>query len=56
MKNLLKKFLKDEKGVTAIEYALIALLIALAVIVTVTLVGKQLNTVFSQVQSALTGS
>jgi pilus assembly protein Flp/PilA len=52
----IKKFLKDEEGVTAIEYGLIAALIAVAVIATVTLVGNQLKTVFSQVQSGLAGS
>jgi pilus assembly protein Flp/PilA len=56
MKNLFKKFLKDEEGVTAIEYGLIALLIALAVIITVTAIGNQLKTVFSQVKSGLAGS
>jgi pilus assembly protein Flp/PilA len=50
----IKKFLKDEEGVTAIEYGLIAALIALAVIVTVTAVGKQLNTVFTGIKSGLT--
>ena len=45
----IKKFLKDEEGVTAIEYGLIAALIALAIIVAVALVGTNLNTAFNNV-------
>ena len=54
--NETRKFLQDEEGVTAIEYALIAALIAIAVIATVTLVGTQLNSVFMRVCNALKGS
>ncbi len=39
----------SERGVTAIEYALIAALIALAIIAAVTLVGTRLNTLFNSV-------
>lgn len=44
-----RRFLRDEQGVTAIEYGLIAALIAVAVIVTVTAVGNQLSGVFSNI-------
>ena len=54
--NETRKFLQDEEGVTAIEYALIAALIAIAVIATVTLVGTQLNSVFLRICNALKGS
>lgn len=54
--NETRKFLQDEEGVTAIEYALIAALIAIAVIATVTLVGTQLNSVFMRICNALKGS
>ena len=54
--NATRKFLRDEEGVTAIEYALIASLIAIAVITTVTLVGTQLNVVFQKICTALKGS
>ena len=40
---------KREEGVTAIEYGLIAALIAVAIIVAVALVGTNLNTTFSNV-------
>lgn len=43
------KFLNDEKGVTAIEYALIASLIAVAIIVGASSLGKQLNNAFAYV-------
>ena len=49
-------FLKDESGATAIEYALIAALISIAAIVTLTGVGSQVNTTFSTVNSTLAGA
>ena len=48
MKKLLR-FLKDEEGVTAIEYGLIAALIAVVIIATVTLVGARLSGVFNTI-------
>lgn len=41
--------LDSEKGVTAIEYALIASLIAIAIIVGITLLGTNLNAMFTYV-------
>ncbi len=52
MKKLMR-FLKDEDGVTAIEYGLIAALIAVVIIVAVTAVGTQLKATFNKVDSAL---
>ena len=49
----IKKFVREEDGVTAIEYALIAALIAIVIIITVGNVGTNLNLVFSKVASAL---
>lgn len=49
-----RKFVRDEEGVTAVEYGLIAALIAVAVIVTVASIGVQLNTVFARVLRCLT--
>jgi pilus assembly protein Flp/PilA len=46
-------FLSDESGVTAIEYALIASLIAVFIIVAVQLVGTQVSTVFNEVGTKL---
>lgn len=45
----LKRFLKDEDGVTAIEYGLIAALIAVAIIAAITAVGSNLSTIFNYI-------
>lgn len=42
----IKKFLREEEGVTAIEYGLIAALISVVIIVAVRLVGTNLDLVF----------
>ncbi len=52
MKKLLR-FLKDEDGVTAIEYGLIAALIAIGIIAAVTAVGIKLQATFNTVDAAL---
>jgi pilus assembly protein Flp/PilA len=49
----LLRFLKDEAGVTAIEYGLIAAGIAVAIIATVQALGSNLNTTFTSVSTAL---
>ena len=49
----MKRFLKDEAGVTAIEYGLIAALIAVVIVTAVKLIGTNLNTVFGKVSTAL---
>lgn len=51
--NASRRFLKDEEGVTAIEYGLIAALIAVVIIGAVTIVGENLTTVFEDVGAAL---
>jgi pilus assembly protein Flp/PilA len=50
------RFLKDEDGVTAIEYGLIAALIAVVIIVAVTLVGTELSDTFNEVGQNLAGA
>lgn len=50
---MFKKFMRDEEGVTAIEYGLIAALIAVAIIASVELVGGGLNNTFNTVQGRL---
>ena len=49
----LRKFAADLSGATAIEYGLIAALIAVVIIGAVTLVGTNLTTVFTSVSSKL---
>ena len=53
MKNLVSRFVSDESGVTAIEYGLIAALIAVIIIGAVTTVGSNLKTTFSTVAGSL---
>jgi pilus assembly protein Flp/PilA len=48
-----KGFLSNESGATAIEYGLLAALIAVAIIVTVKAVGTQMSAVFDKVQGNL---
>jgi pilus assembly protein Flp/PilA len=47
MTNFMKRFAKNESGATAIEYGLIAALIAVTIITAVTALGGALNTKFS---------
>ena len=53
MRNFLKRLWSDERGATAIEYGLIAGLIAVVIIGALTLTGNSLNTVFGQVADKL---
>ena len=53
MKNLVSRFVSDESGVTAIEYGLIAALIAVAAVVAMTAVGTSLTGIFSTVATDL---
>jgi pilus assembly protein Flp/PilA len=53
MKLTLRKFLADESGATAIEYALLAACISLAIISGVNGVGKQLSTKFASITTSL---
>ncbi|MGP8475312.1 Flp family type IVb pilin [Burkholderia sp. PR2] len=54
MKALIKRFLKEEDGVTAIEYGLIAGLIAVAIIASVSTIGTNLGTMFSTISNCVT--
>jgi pilus assembly protein Flp/PilA len=49
----IKRFLKDEEGASAIEYALLAAFIALAIVATLPGVGAALRNVFTRIQAAL---
>jgi len=53
--NATRRFLRDEEGVTAIEYGLIAALVALAIIAGARLLGTNLNTLFTTIATTLTG-
>jgi pilus assembly protein Flp/PilA len=47
--NMLTKFIRDEQGATAIEYGLIASLIAVIIIAAVALVGTNLTATFNSI-------
>ena len=53
MENLINCFLRDEAGATAIEYGLIAALIAVAIIGILGTVGSNLTSVFTTVSDKL---
>jgi pilus assembly protein Flp/PilA len=49
----LKTFVADESGATAIEYALMSSLIALALVTALTNLGTRLSTEFSEISGVL---
>ena len=49
--NTLMTLKRDEKGVTALEYGLIAALIAVVIVTAVTTIGTNLNTTFTTIGS-----
>jgi len=53
MSKFVTRFLKDESGATAIEYGLIAALIAVVLVGALTAVGGSLNSKFEEIKSAL---
>jgi pilus assembly protein Flp/PilA len=53
MSILVKRFISDERGATAIEYGLIAAGISVAIIAVVQSLGSSLNTTFTSVATAL---
>jgi len=53
MLKLIRKFKRNQSGVTAIEYGLIAALVAVVIITAVTIVGTQLSQTFNTVATAL---
>ena len=55
MRHLFHRFIDDHSGVTAIEYGLIAALIAVVIIVAVTAVGTNLSATFTSIGTALAG-
>lgn len=53
MKNKFIEFLRDEEGATAIEYALIAALIAVAAITAMSSVGTEIAAFFTRIAGEL---
>jgi len=56
MKNLFSRFANDESGATAIEYGLIAALIAVVIIGALQLLGEELDDTFGEVSTAISGA
>jgi pilus assembly protein Flp/PilA len=53
MSKFVSRFLKNESGATAIEYGLIAALIAVVLVSAVGIVGNNLNGTFTKIGNAL---
>jgi pilus assembly protein Flp/PilA len=56
MKTIVSRFMKDESGVTAIEYGLIAALVAVGIITALTTLGTSLSDIFGTVSDELDGA
>jgi pilus assembly protein Flp/PilA len=55
MTNVFARFVKDESGATAIEYGLIAALVAVAIITAATSLGTEISSIFSRIATKLKG-
>lgn len=53
MKNFVKTFIADESGATAIEYGLLAALIAVVIIAGATALGGSINTLFLAISTCI---
>lgn len=53
MRNIIRRFLADESGATAIEYGLLASLIAVAIITGAVLLGTNINQLFTDIANCL---
>ena len=56
MQNVIARFVKDESGATAIEYGLIAALIAVVIIGAAQVLGAQISTTFEKVTTEMAKS
>lgn len=56
MRNFITRFAKDESGATAIEYGLIAALVAVGLIVALGLLGTELSGLFTRIANKLKGA
>ena len=56
MRTMFKKLAANRNGATAIEYGLIAGLVAVAIVASVTLVGGNLTTLFGKVNTSITAA
>ena len=56
MLTAITSFIRDEEGATAVEYGLMAALIAAVIITAVTSIGTNLSSVFSDIAGKLTSA
>jgi pilus assembly protein Flp/PilA len=54
--SMIRKFVKDDSGATAIEYGLIAALVSVAIIAMLTTLGTELGNTFTSVATELQGA
>jgi pilus assembly protein Flp/PilA len=55
MKKVLKAFILSEEGATAVEYAIMASLIAVVIVTAVALLGTNTNSLYQSVSNAMSG-
>jgi pilus assembly protein Flp/PilA len=53
MRSLLSRFLSDQSGATAIEYALVAMGISIVIVAAVNGIGTKLNSTFTEVSTSI---
>jgi pilus assembly protein Flp/PilA len=53
MRNIVRQFVRNERGATMIEYALIAALVSVAAVVILGSLGQSVSNVFSTVNTAM---
>ncbi len=56
MQNLFARFANDESGATAIEYGLIAGLLSVIIITTLTTMGDDLKAIYESIEAGLAGA
>jgi pilus assembly protein Flp/PilA len=56
MKNTIQQFLREEDGVAAIEYGLLAALIAVGIITAANTLGGNISTLFTNIGAKLSGT
>jgi pilus assembly protein Flp/PilA len=56
MNKFLARFVRDESGVTAMEYGMIAALIAVVILGVLGSVGTNLNTTFGKIESSISAA
>lgn len=54
LKTAIARFVRDEEGASAVEYALLATMVAVVIALFVTPISGAINTVFLAIQTALT--